>query len=254
MIESLYSNARLYDLMYPPPSGLGSKEQFYLDLAGTSGGPVLEVACGTGTMLLPIAERGVPCQGIDLSGDMLAQARAKFEEKGLTVGLQPGDMTNFDLNAQFRLVFGASNSLTHLHATGDIVSCFRTVRRHLAPGALFAFDVFNPSVQILAAADGVRREMQRFPDPERGEIRVDVEERYDAAAQVTRGVWYFSTEREPDFFVASVEVRSMFPKELPLLIEAGGLRLVDRFGDFERNSFASESPHQVCICEAAIDS
>jgi SAM-dependent methyltransferase len=160
-------------------------------------------------------------------------------------------MTDFDLDERFGLVFVASNSLTHLHATDDVVSCFRAVRRHLTPGGRFAFDVFNPSVQVLAGADGLRRERRRFDDPERGEIRVDVEERYDAAAQVTRGVWYFSTESEPDFVVSSVEVRSFFPQELVLLLEAGGLRLVERFGDVERVPFTSDAPSQVCICELA---
>jgi SAM-dependent methyltransferase len=251
MLESLYANARLYDLMFPQPSGLGSKAQFYLDLTATTGGPVLELGCGTGSVLLPIAERGIACQGIDLSRDMLAQARAKFESRGLTAGLHLGDMSDFDLHERFGLVFVASNSLTHLHATGDIVECFRVVRRHLAPGGRFAFDVFNPSVRVLAGADGMRRERQRFADPERGEIRVDVEERYDAAAQVTRGIWYFSTVSEPDFVVSSVEVRSLFPQELAFLLQAGGLRLVERFGDFERAPFTSESQTQVCICEAA---
>jgi SAM-dependent methyltransferase len=251
MLESLYANARLYDLMFPQPSGPGSKAQFYLDLTATTGGPVLELGCGTGSVLLPIAERGIACQGIDLSRDMLAQARAKFESRGLTADLHVGDMSDFDLHEWFGLVFVASNSLTHLHATGDIVDCFRAVRRHLAPGGQFAFDVFNPSVRVLAGADGIRRERQRFADPERGEIRVDVEERYDAAAQVTRGIWYFSTVSEPDFAVSSVEVRSFFPQELGFLLQAGGLRLVERFGDFERAPFTSESQTQVCICEAA---
>ena len=249
MIESLYSNARLYDLMFPQPSGLGSRAQFYLDLAATTGGPVLELGCGTGS-LLPIAERGIACQGVDHSSDMLAQARAKFEASGVPAGLHLGDMTDFDFDERFGLVFVASNSLTHLHAAGDIANCFHAVRRHLTPGGRFAFDVFNPSVQVLAGADGLRREKQRFADPERGEIRVDVEERYDAAAQVMRGIWYLSTESEPDFVVSSVEVRSIFPQELALLLEAGGLRLVERFGDFEHAPFTSESPSQVCICEA----
>jgi SAM-dependent methyltransferase len=160
-------------------------------------------------------------------------------------------MADFDLDRRFGLVFVTGNSLTHLHRADEIVSCFRASCRHLAPGGRFVFDVFNPSVQYLAALSGVRREMQRFEDPERGEIRVDVEECYDAAAQVTRGVWYFSTDNEPDFFVASVEVRSMFPQELPQLIEAGGLQLLDRYGDFERGPFVSDSPHQVCVCAAA---
>ena len=251
MLESLYSDARLYDLMFPQPSGLGSKARFYLDLAATTGGPVLELGCGTGSMLVPIAERGITCQGIDLSSAMLARAHAKFEARGVTAGLHVGDMTDFDLDERFGLVFVASNSLTHLHAADDVVSCFRAVRRHLTPGGRFAFDVFNPSVQVLAGADGLRRERRRFDDPERGEIRVDVEERYDAAAQVTRGVWYFSTESEPDFVVSSVEVRSFFPQELVLLLEAGGLRLVERFGDVERVPFTGDAPSQVCICELA---
>jgi hypothetical protein len=102
------------------------------------------------------------------------------------------------------------------------------------PRGRFAFDVFNPSVQMLAGADGTRREMQRFDDPEQGEVRVDVEERYDAVAQVTRGVWYFSTERESDF-----------------LTETGGLRLLERYGDFSGSPFTNTSPYQVCVCEAA---
>ncbi|MEP7347941.1 MAG: class I SAM-dependent methyltransferase, partial [Gemmatimonadaceae bacterium] len=115
----------------------------------------------------------------------------------------------------------------------------------------FAFDVFNPRVQMLAGADGTRREMQRFDDPQQGAVRVDVEERYDAVAQVTRGVWYFSTERESDFLTVSLEVRSIFPQELPLLVETGGLRLLERYGDFSGSPFTNTSPQQVCVCEAA---
>lgn len=251
MSKSLYSDARLYDLLFPPPADLGAKATFYLDLAdSTGGGPVLELACGTGTILLPIAARGIPCEGIDLSEEMLAVARAKSQASGVNVGLRTGDMAKFELPRQFPLIFSASNSLLHLHATSDLLSCFGSVRRHLQPGGRFAFDVFNPSVRMLASADGVRREMQRFIDPERGEVRLDAAKRYDAEAQVGREIWYFSTEGEPDFFVVSLELRSIFPQELPLLLDAGGLRLLERYGDFEREPFTAESPHQVCVCEA----
>lgn len=249
--ETLYSHARLYDLMYPQSSEPGTRAAFYADMAESLAGPVLELACGTGAMLLPIALRGIACEGIDLSHEMLIEAQAKLAASNVQASLHPGDMADFDLARRFRFIFIASNSLLHLHATDDILRCFRSVRRHLDGGGRFAFDVFNPSVHVLAAANGARREMQRFTDPERGEVRVDVEERYDAAAQVTRGVWYFSTESEPDFVVSSLEVRSIFPKELLLLLEAGGLRLIERFGDFERVPFTSETPLQVCICEGA---
>jgi hypothetical protein len=88
-------------------------------------------------------------------------------------------------------------------------------------------------------------------DPARGNVSVDVAETHDAAAQVTRGAWHFSTDSEPDFLVAPVEIRSIFPQELPLLVSLGGLRLVERFGDWPGRPFAADSPMQLCICESA---
>lgn len=251
MIKSLYSNARLYDLMYPQTSEVNKKVGFYLDLATAARQPVLELACGTGSMLLPIAAKGIACEGLDLSSDMLAEARAKFDARAVHALFHIGDMASFDLGRRFGLVFIASNSLLHLHSADDIVQCIQSVRRHLDKGGRFVFDVFNPSVRMLAGADGTRREMQRFDDPEQGEVRVEVEERYDAVAQVTRGVWYFSSNSESDFLTVSLEVRSIFPQELPLLIEKGGLKLLERYGDFSYSPFTNESLHQVCICEAA---
>ena len=162
-------------------------------------------------------------------------------------------MRAFDLDTTFDLVFITANSLLHLHDAGDLESCFRSVRRHLAPGARFVFNVFNPDVRLLAEADGARRtrESLSFTDPDRGDVTVDVAETYDAAAQVTRGTWYLSTDSEPDFVVAPLEIRSIFPQELPLLVSLGGLRLVERFGDWSGRPFTGDALLQLCICQAA---
>jgi SAM-dependent methyltransferase len=247
MSEAFYSHARLYDLMFP---GGGPAVDFYRAAADRPGGRVLELGCGTGQKLIPIAADGHPCVGLDFSPDMLAEARRKANERGVTVEWIQGDMRAFDLGRTFDVVFIAANSLLHLHAAEELVSCFRSVRRHLAPGARFVFDVFNPSVRLLAEADGVRRTRESFMDPDRGTVSVDVAETYDAAAQVTRGTWHLSTGSEPDFVVAPLEVRSIFPQELPLLVALGGLRLVERLGDWSGRPFATDSPLQLCICES----
>jgi hypothetical protein len=142
--------------------------------------------------------------------------------------------------------------LLHLHEAADLLSCFRSVRAHLAPGARLVFDVFTPDVRMLAAADGARRtrEALSFVDPDRGEVRVDVAETYDAAAQVTRGTWHFSADDERDFVVAPLEIRSIFPQELPLLLSLGGLRLVERYGDWSRGPFTGDSAIQLCVCSS----
>jgi SAM-dependent methyltransferase len=247
--EAFYSHARLYDLMFP---GGGPAVDFYR-AAARQGGRVLELGCGTGHKLIPIAADGHPCVGLDFSADMLAEAGRKADARGATVEWIRGDMRAFDLGRTFDLVFIAANSLLHLHAAEDLVRCFRSVRRHLAPGARFVFDVFNPSVRLLAEADGVRRtrESLSFTDPDRGDVSVDVVERYDAAAQVTRGTWHLSTDAEPDFVVVPLDIRSIFPQELPLLLELGGLRLVERLGDWSGRPFAADAPLQLCVCESA---
>jgi SAM-dependent methyltransferase len=250
MSEEFYSHAKIYDLMFP---GSGPAVEFYRAQAERQGGSVLELGCGTGDKVLPIAAGGRPCVGVDLSADMLAEARRKAFERGVAVEWVQGDMREFDLGRTFDLVFIAANSLLHLHDAASLASCFESVRKHLAPGGRFVFDVFNPSVGLLSDADGVRRarDSLSFVDPDRGDVSVDVAERYDAAVQVTYGTWYFSTVAEPDFVVAPLDIRSIFPQELPLLLALGGMRLVDRFGDWTGQPFTGGAPLQLCICESA---
>ena len=249
MSERFYSDARLYDRLFP---GGEPAVDFYRAEADRQGGSVLELGCGTGRKLVPIASDGHPCTGLELSPDMLAEARSKADARALEVEWVRGDMRDFDLGRTFDLVFIAGNSLLHLHETDDLLSCLRSVRGHLAPGARFVFDVFNPSVRMLADADGVRRtrDALSFVDPDRGDVRVDVAETYDAAAQVIRGTWHLSTDLEPDFVVAPLELRSIFPQELPLLLTLGGLRLVERHGDWSGRPFDEDAGIQLCICEA----
>ncbi|MFF5078016.1 class I SAM-dependent methyltransferase [Actinoplanes sp. NPDC000266] len=247
---TLYAHAKLYDLMFP---GGGAAVDFYRAAASKQGGSVLELGCGTGSKLIPIAAGGQPCTGLDFSADMLAEARGKAAERGVAADWRQGDMRDFDLGRTFDFVFIAANSLLHLHETADLVSCFRSVRRHLAPGGRFVFDVFNPNVRLLAEADGVRRRRKAlsFTDPDRGAVTVEVTEIYDAPAQVTRGTWHLSTAAEPDFVVVPLEIRSIFPQELPLLLSLGGFRLADRFGDWSGGPFAPGASLQLCVCEPA---
>jgi SAM-dependent methyltransferase len=247
MSEQFYSDARLYDRLFP-----GGEEalDFYRAEADRQGGWVLELGCGTGQKLIPIASDRHPCTGLELSPDMLDEARRKADERGVEVEWVQGDMRAFHLGRAFDLVFVAANSLLHLHRAEDLVGCFRSVRRHLAPGAHLVLDVFNPSVRLLARADGVRRRRGNlsFVDPRRGVVHVDVAETYDAAAQVTRGTWYFSTDSEADFAVAPLEMRSIFPQELPLLLSLGGLQVVERFGDWSRAPFTADAALQLYVC------
>lgn len=249
MSQQFYSDARLYDRLFP---GGEPAVDFYRAEADRHDGDVLELGCGTGHKLIPIASDGHRCVGLELSPHMLAEAQRKATERGVEVEWVQGDMRDVDLGRTFDLVFIAANSLLHLHEAEDLVACLQSVRRHLVPGARLVLDVFNPSVAMLAQADGVRRRRDAlsFVDPARGDVHVDVAETYDPFAQVTRGTWHFSTRSEPDFAVVPLEIRSIFPQELPLLLALGGLRVVERFGDWSRAPLTSSSGLQIYVCEA----
>jgi len=122
------------------------------------------------------------------------------------------------------------------------------VRRHLAPDGVFAFDVFNPDVRLLARARGERAFVMSAPSERYGELTVEATNDYDAAAQVNRATWYISTPSQPDRWVAPLHLRSIFPQELPLLLEGSGFRLLSRAGDLQGSPFTSASARQVCVC------
>ena len=247
MSERFYSDPQLYDLLFPA----GEYGHFYAEQARRAGGPVLELACGTGQILLPIAQTGTRCVGIDLSPEMLGAAAERMRTGSAPAELVEGDIRSFELGEAFAMIFIARNSLLHLHATDDLLACFRSVRRHLKPDGVFIFDVFNPDVRMLARPEGTRIPLMQIEHPEYGRVSVEAEGEYDAATQVRSETWYFSAEGRPDFWTAPLAVRSIFPQELPLLLNAAGLRLEARYGDFAGGPFHGRSARQLCVCRAA---
>lgn len=245
MTLSLYDDPELYDLV----SGAPESEPFYRRLADTHPGAVLELACGTGRIGIRLAQAGLDVTGIDLSAEMLARATATAEAAGVRVRFAQGDMRALDLGAgRFSLIFITANSLLHLLSPEDFRACFEGVRRHLAPDGVFAFDIFAPAADHIARDPRRRFDVAAADHPELGRIRVEETTDYDAASQITRTTWYWSTERAPDFRVTRFELRSVFPQELPALLEAGGLTLESRSGDFDGAAFNENSWRQVCVC------
>jgi SAM-dependent methyltransferase len=198
----LYDHPALYDALLPSAAHV----PYYLELARQASGDALELACGTGQLTVPIAGAGLPITGLDLSAPMLAAARQRAAAANVSVDYVLGDMRNFDLDRRFALIFIARNSLLHLHWTEDLLAAFAAIRRHLAPGGLLAFDIFNPSVHLLARPSG-----QRFPVFEKetesfGKVSVEQTSEYDPATQVGLGRWYISAPGQPDAWVLPLDL------------------------------------------------
>jgi SAM-dependent methyltransferase len=148
----------------------------YRAFAAHVGHPVLELGCGTGRVLLPLAAEGYRVTGVDLSPAMLALARAAAEEQGLAdrVALVEGDIRSLAglPEAHFALAVSAINSFLHLETQEDQLAALRSIARCLRPGGLFIADLFPPHPELLAEYDGRLVHAGTFRDPASGE-RID---------------------------------------------------------------------------------
>jgi SAM-dependent methyltransferase len=248
MTSDLYDNPALYDLLLPVRAHL----PYYVELSRQASGDALELACGTGLLTVPVASAGIPIVGLDLSAPMLNTAKERAAAASVSIEFLVGDMRKFDLGRRFALIFIARNSLLHLHSTEDILAAFAMVRRHLAPGGTFAFDVFNSNLERLARPAGQRFPVMQVETELFGTLSVEETNDYDNATQVNRACWYVSAPGKRDAWVLPLVLRSIFPQELPLLLAAGGFHLKSRMGDLSQTPFDSTSRSQVCLCEAAV--
>jgi SAM-dependent methyltransferase len=239
-----YDHPDLYDALLP----VGAHLPFYAGLARQQGGSVLEVACGTGRITIPIALNGHPTTGLDRSRAMLDSAAARASAANAPVAFVQGDMRDFALGRHFDLIFVARNSLLHLLSTEDLLAAFAAIRRHLAPNGLFAFDIFNPDPRLLATPAGQRFPVMEASTPQFGALSVEQTSDYDSATQVNHATWYISTHDQRDAWVVPLVLRSIFPNELPLLLSAAGLELTSRFGELSGAPFGRGSRIQLCLC------
>ena len=150
--------ARLYD---PWSRSVVEDVPFYLDEARRSGGPVLELAVGTGRIAVPIAASGIPVVGVDLSEGMLQVARERAAEAGAAIDLRYGDMRDPPVEGTFPLVLVPFRSMLHMETDADRRAVLRAIKRHLAPDGRLIFDVFAPAADDIEDTHG--RWIEREP-------------------------------------------------------------------------------------------
>lgn len=230
---------------------------------------VLELTCGTGRVTVPLAAAGIKLDpgfrlvGLDNSPAFLARLREKLTgaptDVASAVELVEGDMRRFDLGARFDLIILPYNSLTFLYDIDDQVSCFSSVRRHLADGGRFAIDMSVPDMGLLLEARHhfplVRQELSR-DRPSLG-IRYFASSyvsQYEPASQTESTTHYWQFFREDGAVEAHVKHLTwhiFFPRELELLFRLARLRIEEKYGQYDRTPFSAESQQYLWIAGAS---
>lgn len=267
-----FADAVNYDILDPSDTGVG----FYAGLAQETGGPVLELACGTGRVSIPIARLGIAVTGLDIVPGMLAQARAK--SAGLPVRWVEGDARSFRLGERFRLIFLTGNAFQAFLTRTDQAALLDRVAEHLAEGGLFAFETRNPQWRGLTAepgrgfgpagdpaADGSVAGREAFAyletrpdeepwgtytDREGHTVQVSRTQVYDPIAQLLHWTshhrWLEGDQLRTK--VTRIAVRFTFPQELETLLHCNGFEVVRRYGDWNLEPLGPASPSMIVVC------
>ena len=251
-MEFYQATAALYDPTFGKagPEGMHSDVAFYVEEARRAGSPVLELACGTGRVLLPVAEAGLTVVGMDSATAMLAIAREKIgtlpEATQQRIELVEGDMCSFSLDRRFKLIMIPARSFLHLMTPADQRQALGCIRDHLADDGRLVLNIFDPRLETIAAHLGTLgtalKRLREFTHPETGRRVVVWEARhYDPAQQILEEERIFE-ELDADGKVvaktyAPLRLRWVYRYEMQHLLELSGFAIEALYGSFERGPF-----------------
>lgn len=251
MMDVYEKLARFYDLEH---AELTADLVFYLHFARQAGGPVLEVGCGTGRILLHLAPAGIEITGVDSSTAMLAIAGSKL---GKRVPLIEGDMRTVTLPGRYALVIISINTFMHLLTTSDQLDALTNLARHLAPGGRLIIDL--PAGDELAHQDpDARLTLERtLLDPDTNHrVMKWVASRVDWTTQ-RQEVTYVYDELLDDGSVrrtvAPMTLRHIFRYELMLLLDKAGYHLEALYGDYDLSPYDEGGPRMIAVAQLGVD-
>lgn len=216
------------------PEVLGPTVDRLAELA--DGGRALEFAIGTGRVAVPLAERGVPVTGIELSRPMIAQLRTKADEARIPVVV--GDMAEATAPGTYTLVYLVFNTISNLLTQQEQVACFRNAARHLEPGGRFVIELGVPELRVIPP--GQQGMLFRH---EPGYLGIDT---YDVLTQhlVSHHV-RFGEGREAR--ISRCPQRYVWPAELDLMAQLAGFEFESRHADWSKAEFTAESRSHVSV-------
>lgn len=237
--------ARFYDLEH---ADLTADLIFYLHFARQAGGPVLEVGCGTGRLMVPLVEAGIKTTGIDTSSAMLSLARRKVGDQAQLI---EGDMRTVTLPDHYALVIISINTFMHLLTTADQLAALANLARHLAPGGRLIIDL--PAGDELAYQDADARltlEQTLFDPDTHHRIMKLVACRIDWATQ-RQEITYIYDELlengEVRRIVVPMTLRYVFRYELMLLLEKAGYNVEALYSDYDLSPYGDGGPRMIAV-------
>ena len=245
--------AEMYD--YIVPYRERADVGFFVEAAEKSGGPVLEVGCGTGRVLIPTARAGIEITGLDISPDMLAVCRkrlqAETQEVQSRVRLVEADMRQFELAQTFQLVTLPFRPFQHLTTVADQLACLDCIHKHLGRGGKLILDIFNPKLESLVQTE-FGKEMEDEPEFSLPDGRKVIRRHSVVSRDVANQINYVELihyvtypDGRQERLVQSFPMRYLFRFEAEHLLERAGFKVEQLFADYDKSPYGSKYPGEL---------
>ena len=233
---------------------------FFVEMAKESNGPVLEIGCGTGRVLIPTARAGIEIVGLDLSPAMLSLCRNKLEQEPkevqARVRLVEGDMRHFHVGREFALATTPFRPLQHLVSIEDQLACLNSIHSHLAGGGRLVLDLFNPDLSRLTDEKYLKhREVEpEFTMPDgRKVVRVArnlSRNLFDQTVEVELAHHVTHPDGREEVLPQRIRLRYFFRYEVEHLLARAGFEVEQLYADYDRSPFGSKDPGEMIFLAA----
>ena len=248
-----------YDLIAPfydiEHAYFGEDLDLYHNFAEVCGGKILELACGSGRVLLPLAQEGHEVTGVDTSVAMLALAQAQIQEAGVSARctLVQQNIISLHLEQKFRLAFIALGSFAHIINRKEQSAALRATHGHLSPGATFIIDISNADARYMEELGGHMLHQATWQRDD-GTLLTHFVSPATAADQHLLELTHFYDQHSQGGAVQRTTITThlyLFERnEIELLLEQAGFVIKDVYGDYDLSPYQLESPRMICIAEA----
>ncbi len=243
-----FRDAELYDLR---------DEGYYDDYplteqwARATGGPLLDLACGTGRMALRLAGPGYQVTGVDITPEMIARARQKAAQQALSIDWVVADACTFHLGKQFPFIYMLENAWQFFLTRANQEALLACVREHLLPEGCFLFETRNPNPRNLQYARCL--EPQKYNTFDGGQLVVADQQYYDPMTQIQHYASTFTffgpdglQQREK---IVRVALRYVYPQEMEALLHYNGFEIRTCYGSWQQEPLIASSPAMIYVCQ-----
>lgn len=238
-------------------------QDFYLDQARRAGGTILELGCGTGRVLIPLAGAGYDITGLDLSPHMLSKCRQKLaaqpEKTQDRVLLAQASMVDFQLNRVFDLVIAPFRSFQHLLSIEEQLACLHCINRHLVMGGTLILDLFQVKLDRIYDPKYLE-EVEDFAETElpdgtrlRRSSRISAFHRAEQYNDVELIYHITHPDGSKERLVQAFPFRYFFRYEVEHLLTLRGFEVVGIYGDYDRSALHSDSPEMIFVARKCRD-